>query len=51
MEDDLKWVTNELNILLLLKKFHDIVLLQNGKVCHSREMQNDALMHRDGSKD
>ena len=52
-EDDLKWVGNEKNVLLSLKQFHEHVCskpLVLKKLSHFSEMQNDALMHREGLK-
>ena len=52
-EDDLKWVANEKNILLLLEQFHENVVLKLPDfrtISHFSEMQNDALMHREGLK-
>ena len=52
-EDDLKWVGNEKNVLLSLKQFHEHVRskpLVLKKLSHFSEMQNDALMHREGFK-
>ena len=40
-EDDLEWVANEQNILLLFKKFHENFRSKNGKLSHSSEIQND----------
>ena len=50
-EYDLKWLANENNISVLLKQFHEKFVLKSlgfFKLSHSSEMQNDALMHRDG---
>ena len=52
-EDDLKWVANENNISLLLKQFQGNFSSKTTrcrKISHSSEMQNDALMHREGLK-
>ena len=52
-EDDLKWLTNEKNVLLFLKRFLKNVRSKTtrcGKLGHSLEMQNDALVHREGLK-
>ena len=51
-EDDLKWVANEKNVLLLLKQSHKKIYsktLRYRKLGNSSEMRNDALMHREGS--
>ena len=52
-EDDLKWVTNGENIVLLLtSSIKEMVLksliLEN--LGHFSEMRSDALMHREGLK-
>ena len=52
-EDDLKWVTNKGEILLLLKLFHNknsYKPLGFQKLSISSEIQNYALRHRDGLK-
>ena len=52
-EDDLKWVANEKNMLLLLdSSMISFVLKPLGfrKLSHSKEMRNDALKHREGLK-
>ena len=52
-EDDLKWMANEKNILLLLNSSMETLALQPPdfrKLNHSSEMQHDALMHREGLK-
>ena len=49
-EDELKWVANEKNILLLLKQFHENVLSKTPrcrKLTHFSG-ENDALMHCEG---
>ena len=49
-EDDLKWVINEKNIVII-KKFHENFRSKTAvgfnKCSHSSEMQNDALIHRE----
>ena len=56
-ENDLKWVTNEKKILLLLKQFNKKNRSKDNtcrKLGHSLEIQNGDLMHREdlkGSKD
>ena len=50
-EDDLKWVANCKKILLLLNSstcIFVLIRLDFRKVIHSSEMQNNALMHREG---
>ena len=51
-EDDLKWVTNEKNIVLFLNSSTKIVALKplvvGNEVILHRSMQNDALIHREG---
>ena len=52
-ENDLKWVANEENISLLLKQYHGNVRSKFPRcrdLSHSSEKQNQALMHREGSK-
>ena len=52
-EDDLKWVANERNISLSLKQFHENVRSKTSRcreLRYSSEMQNYALMHRQGLK-
>ena len=52
-EDDLKWVTIEKNIVLFLKQFHENCHSKTTicrKCSNSSQMQNDALMHREGLK-
>ena len=52
-EDDLKWVTTEKKILLLLLNSITIFVLESlgfRKLSHASEMQNDDLMHREGLK-
>ena len=52
-KDDLKWVTTEKNILSLLLNSITIFVLESlgfRKLSHASEMQNDALMHREGLK-
>ena len=52
-EDDLKWMANEKNILLLLNSSMETLALQPldfRKLNHSSEMQHDSLMHREGLK-
>ena len=51
--DDLKWVANEKNILLIKKKLHLNVHTKTHmcrKLNHPTEMRNDALMHREDIK-
>ena len=50
-EDDLEWVGNEKNILLLLRQFDAYVRskIPNLKqLSHFSGMQNNAFMHREG---
>ena len=52
-EDDLKWAANEKKKLFLLKQSHENFhskTLGFRKLNNSSEMQNDALMHREGYK-
>ena len=52
-KNDLKWMENEKNILLLLKQFHEKFrskIPRYRELSHSSEMQNNALMHRGGLK-
>ena len=52
-EGGLKWVENEKNKVLLLKHFLEknrSKTTRYRKLSHSSEMQNDALMHREGLK-
>ena len=52
-ENDPKWKTNEKLILLLLKQFHEHLHSKTPsfrKLSCSSEMQNAALMHREGLK-
>ena len=52
-ENDLKWLGDEKNILLFLKQFQEKIVLKPlglWKFSHSSEMQNVALMHREGLK-
>ena len=52
-EDDLKWVSNENKILVLLNSSMNIVvlkLIKIRKLSYFSEMQNDALMHRQSLK-
>ena len=49
-ENDLKWVTNEKNILLFLKDFHENFRSKTTRFQEIKlfsEMRNDALMHRE----
>ena len=52
-EDDLKGVAKEKKILLLLKQFYGNNRSKPPrcrKLGHSSELQNDALVHREGLK-
>ena len=52
-KDELKCVANEKNILLLLSTSIEMLGLKSlcyRKLSHYSEMQNDALMHREGLK-
>ena len=52
-EDDLKWVANEKKILLFLKQLHENCGFKTTscrKLNNFSEMQNYALMHREGLK-
>ena len=52
-EDDLKGVAIKKKYFSLLKQFHDIVLSKTPrcrKLGHYSEVQNYALMHREGLK-
>ena len=52
-KNNLKWEDNEENILLLLKQFHEKISSKTPRcreLNDSSEMQNDALMHREGLK-
>ena len=45
--NDLKWVTNKKDILLLLEQFNESVLSKPQEISHSSQIENDALMHRE----
>ena len=52
-ENGLKWEADEENISLLLKQLHTNFHSKTTrcrKLSHSSEIQNDALMHREGLK-
>ena len=46
-----KWMVNGKKLSLLFEKFHEIFVLNPvgfRKLSHSSEIENDALMHREG---
>ena len=52
-EDDLKWVGDKGKNIVSIKQFHDNFSSKNldsRKLSYYSEMQNDALMHREGLK-
>ena len=52
-EDDWKWEKMKEKIIILLKHLHENVRPKPSRcriLSHSSEMQNDALMHRQGLK-
>ena len=52
-KDDLKWAKNEKKVIVLLKQLHDKILSKPSgcrKLGRYSEMQNDALVHREGLK-